>query len=60
MNKSNKEKLTKSYNQYRKTKVSKSTVLKFLRNFMPEMIFRTTKLEGESVTRKAISALFKG
>ncbi|PIR78852.1 MAG: hypothetical protein COX79_03935 [Candidatus Levybacteria bacterium CG_4_10_14_0_2_um_filter_36_16] len=60
MNKINRAKLTKSYNQYRKMRFGKRVVLRFLRSFMPEMIFRTTKLEGESVTRKAISTLFKG
>jgi hypothetical protein len=34
-------------------------VLDVFRAFMPEIIFRTTKLEGESVTRKMISLLFK-
>jgi len=60
MNKNDKEKLARSYKQYRKIGVSRNAVLQFLRSFMPEMIFRTTKLEGESVTRKAISSLFKG
>lgn len=50
--------LVKAYAKYRTTK-KKRNVLDVFRAFMPEIIFRTTKLEGESVTRKMISALFK-
>lgn len=50
--------LTKAYTKYR-TMMKKKNVLDFLRAFMPEIVFRTTKLEGESVTRKMISSLFK-
>lgn len=59
MNKQDKTKLMKSYKQYRKKKIGKKETLQFLRNFMPEIIFRTTKLEGESVTRRMVSLLFK-
>ena len=52
-------KLTKAYKTYRSKKVSKKTVLSFLRSFMPEMILRTTKLEGEKVNRSSVSSLFK-
>ena len=57
MSKREKTKLVKEYKKYRTVK--KRNVLLFLRAFMPEIIFRTTKLEGESVTRKMISSLFR-
>lgn len=50
--------LVKAYTKYRTAK-KKRNVLAVFRAFMPEIIFRTTKLEGESVTRKMVSALFK-
>ena len=58
MSKREQTRLVKSYNKYRTTK-NKKGVLDFFRTFMPEIIFRTTKLEGEPITRKKISALFK-
>ena len=51
-------KLVKAYKKYRTAK-KKRSVLDFFRTFMPEIIFRTTKLEGENITRKKVSALFK-
>lgn len=53
------EKLTKAYQKYRKANVGTKGVLNFLRSFMPEMIFRTTKLEGEKVTRRGVLSIFK-
>lgn len=53
------DKLTKAYKRYRKTGVGTKGVLSFLRSFMPEMIFRTTKLEGEKITRRSVSSIFK-
>jgi len=44
--------LRKSYKEYRRGVRGKKTALSFLRVFMSEIIFRTTKLEGEPVTRK--------
>lgn len=58
MGKREKAKLISSYKKYRTTK-NKKNVLDFFRDFMPEIIFRTTKLEGESITRKKVSTLFK-
>jgi len=49
--------LRKHYRKYQKAKKKKSN-LGFLRSFMPEIIFRTTKLEGEPVTRKMVRAIF--
>lgn len=48
--------LLKAYKKYRALK--KKNVSGFLRVFMPEIIFRTTKLEDERVNRKMISSLF--
>lgn len=58
MGKNTEKKLKKAYTKYRTTK-KKQNVLEFFRANMAEIIFRTTKLEGEPVTRKMISALFK-
>ena len=57
MGKHEQTKLIKAYTKYRTTK--KKDVLGVFRAFMPEIIFRTTKLEGETVTRKMVSSLFK-
>jgi len=58
MEKRDRIKLVKAYKNYRTAK-KKRNVLDVFRAFMPEIILRTTKLEGESVTRKMVSALFK-
>jgi hypothetical protein len=58
MGKREQAKLIKLYQKYRTAK-KKRNVLDFFRAFMPEIIFRTTKLEGERITRKRVSALFK-
>jgi hypothetical protein len=57
MGKREQTKLITAYKKYRTIK--KKDVLGTFRIFMPEIIFRTTKLEGEPVTRKMISSLFK-
>jgi len=57
MGKREQTKLVKAYTMYRTKK--KRDVLGVFRAFMPEIIFRTTKLEGEPVTRKMVSSLFK-
>jgi len=54
-----KSKLQQKYDKYRKSKFNKKTRLSLLRSFLPEMIFRTTKLEGESVTRRAVNAILR-
>jgi hypothetical protein len=46
------------YSVFNRNKKSKNRLLTFLRLSMPEMIFRTTKLEGEKVTRRMVSSLF--
>ncbi len=57
MGKREQTKLIQAYTKYRTAK--KKDVLGAFRAFMPEIIFRTTKLEGEPVTRKMVSSLFK-
>jgi len=59
MSDKNKKRLNTAYSKYRTMKNKKSKVLGFFHAFIPEIIFRTTKLEGEPVTRKMVSALFK-
>jgi len=53
------ESLTKAYRDYRKANLGTKSVLSFLRSFMPEMIFRTTRLEGEKISRRSVSSIFK-
>lgn len=50
--------LRDSYKKYKKIVKTKKTVLDFFRAFMPEMVFRTTKLEGEPVTRRMVKSIF--
>jgi len=47
------------YDKYRKSISRKKTGVSMLRSFMAEMVYRTTKLEGESVTRRMVNAIFR-
>jgi len=58
MSQKNARKLTKLYFSYRALK-KKHKILTFFRKIIPEIIFRTTKLEGEPVTRKFVSSVLK-
>ncbi|MCL4338454.1 hypothetical protein M1271_02095 [Patescibacteria group bacterium] len=58
MSKKNENKLLQAYSKYRTAKKGKP-VLGFFRALIPEIIFRTTKLEGEPVTRKMVSSVLK-
>lgn len=51
--------LTRSYKKYRKANIGTKNVVDFFRSFMPEMILRTTKLEGEKISRRVVSSIFK-
>ena len=51
--------LHKAYTSYQKEKNTKKSLLSAFLSTMPEMILRTTKLEGEPVTCKMVNALFK-
>lgn len=53
------EKLTKAYKKYRTAGVNTKGILGFLRSFIPEMVFRTTRLEGEKVSRRNVSSIFR-
>jgi hypothetical protein len=55
----NKQRLKKAYSRYASKKHNKRGLAEFFRGLMPEIIFRTTKLEGEKVSRKMVSSLFK-
>lgn len=54
-----KSKIQIKYDKYRKSSTNKKTGSSLLRSFMPEMIFRTTKLEGETITRRMVNAIFR-
>ncbi len=51
--------LHKAFTTYKKKKTTKKSLLSAFLSAMPEMILRTTKLEGEPVTRRMVNALFK-
>jgi len=57
MGKREQTKLVQAYTKYRTSK--KKNVLGIFRTFMLEIIFRTTTFEGEPVTHKIVSSLFK-
>lgn len=52
-----KNELVRSFAKFRREKKS-NKIFSTLRAFMPEIVYRTTKLEGEKATRRSISALF--
>jgi hypothetical protein len=49
--------LRTSYKKYQKDNTRKKGI-EFFKLFMPEIVFRTTKLEGEPVTRKLVKSVF--
>lgn len=51
--------LQKAYATYKKKNPTKKSLLSRFLVSMPEIIFHTTKLEGEPVTRRMINSLFK-
>jgi len=51
--------LQKAFSSYKKKKTTKKSLLSVFWFAMPVIIFRTTKLEGEPVTKRMINALFK-
>ena len=58
MSNKNRNKLLRAYSKYRTSK-KRTSVLEFFHSLIPEIIYRTTKLEGESVTRKMVSSILK-
>lgn len=51
--------LQKAYSTYKKKKTTKNSLLSRFLVSMPEIVFHTTKLEGERVTRRMVNSLFK-
>ena len=47
-----------NYTKYLQKKTTDKQFFRFFRSIMPEIIVRTTKLEGERVNRKFVSSLF--
>ena len=54
----NNQRLKNNYKKYQKSKKTQAHGLEFFRALMPEIVFRTTKLEGESVTRRLVRTIF--
>lgn len=50
--------LVKAFQRYQKRYLSVGKKLD-LRKFLPEIVYRTMRLEGEQITRKEAQALFK-
>ncbi len=47
----------KNYRKYLLNQ-KKDSAVNFLKFFMPEIIYRSTKLEGERITRKQVLSIF--
>lgn len=54
-----KSRLQQVYSSYIKKKRTKGSLLSGFRVAMPKIIFRTTKLEGEPVTKSMVNSLFR-
>jgi len=54
-----KSNLKTNYRLYQKVASKKKKNRDFFHLFLPEIIFRTTKLEGEPVTKKMIKSIFR-
>lgn len=50
--------LKRNYQRYQKKANKSKSNLTFFQRLMPEIVFRTTKLEGEPVTRRMVKAIF--
>lgn len=50
--------LQKMYERYHGYRVTDVSLLKYLKVFIPEIIYRSTKLEGENISRKKILSIF--
>lgn len=51
--------LQQAYSSYIKKKHTKSSLLSGFKIAMPKIILRTTKLEGEPVTKNMVNFLFR-
>lgn len=50
--------LRNNYNKYLLKKRTDKSFFSFFKSVMPEIVTRTTRLEGETVNKKSISSLF--
>lgn len=54
-----KSQLQNNYKKYKTSASKGKTNISYLRSFMAEIIFRTTKLEGELVTRRMVKSIIR-
>jgi len=52
------KRLVSAFKKYQKRSGSRAKKMSW-KNFLPEIIFRTMRLEGEQITRKESKALFR-
>ena len=50
--------LRSNYNKYLSKKKTDKSFFSFFKSVMPEIVTRTTRLEGEKVNKKFVSSLF--
>lgn len=48
----------KNYRKYVSKRIGDKSFFEYFRSVMPEILSRTTKLEGEKVDRRFVSSLF--
>lgn len=53
------KKLVKNYQSYLKLKNKKLRLERFFNGFLPEILFRSTKIEHPAITRKTISSAMR-
>ncbi len=53
------KKLVKNYQSYLKLKNKKFRLERFFLGFLPEILFRSTKIEHPDITRKTISSAMR-
>lgn len=51
--------LKQNYRRYTSKARGRTGGKSILQQFMAEIVYRTTKLEGESVTRRMVNAIFR-
>ncbi len=53
------KKLVRNYKTYLKLKNKKSKLEQFFHAFLPEMVFRSTKIEHPDVTRRTVNSALR-
>ena len=53
------KKLVKNYHSFRRLKDKKNKLRQFLHDFLPEIVYRSTKIEHPKATRKSILSAIK-